>query len=108
LGAWLWHRAFVPSGSSRCASRRVALQSLGGEIIEEKSDFSVFDRLDLYDLRRRCASFISQFISEFNEFRLELIDREYQLKDDFIDRQFLRIMADLEYIRSTIEVRRGK
>jgi hypothetical protein len=78
-----------------------------GEIVEEKRDFSAFARMDLYDLRRRCSSFISQFNSEFNEYRLELIQREYLAPGDYIDRQFLQIIEKLKYINSTIEIKRG-
>lgn len=78
-----------------------------GEIVEVKKDFSEFKKLDLYDLRRRCSSFISEMRGEFNGFRLELIAREYLAEGDYIDQQFLRVMEKLLYIRSTIEIRRG-
>lgn len=82
-----------------------------GRTSEEVEEFKIaneFNRLDLYDLRRRCASFMSGFFSEMNDYRLELMAREYLAKDDYIDKRMLRALEDLRYIHSTIEIRRGK
>lgn len=83
------------------------IKGLTAEEVEELKQAIEFNRLDLYDLRRKCASFISAFFSEFNDYRLELIKREYLAEGDFIDHQMQRAIADLRYILSTIEIRRG-
>lgn len=77
------------------------------EVEEFKAIAGEFDRLDLYDLRRRCTTFISNFFSEMDDIRLELIKREYLIKGDFIDHQFKRIEADLRWLMGTIEIKRG-
>lgn len=80
-----------------------------GLAVEEREEIIIaveFDRLDLFDLRRRCATFMSMFWSEMNEYRLELIRREYMVEGDYIDHQIRRVIDDLKYIHSTIEIRR--
>lgn len=77
------------------------------EETEEKKQAVEFDRLDLYDIRRRCASFMSGFFSELNDYRLELMARGYLAENDYIDHQIRRVIEDLRYIHSTIEVKRG-
>jgi hypothetical protein len=82
-----------------------------GYSIEEREEIAkttVFNKLDVYDIRRKCCSLMSTFFSEFNDFRLELIDREYLREGDYIDHQILRAIADLRYIMSTMEIRRGE
>lgn len=83
-------------------------KGLSVEELKELEHADEFDRLDLYDLRRRCASFMSGFWSELNEFRLELIRREYLAENDYIDHQIRRLIEDIKYIHSTIEIRRGQ
>jgi hypothetical protein len=75
---------------------------------EEIRKTTVLTRLDVYDLRRRCCAFMANFFSEFNDYRLELIQREYLREGDYIDHQMLRAIADLRYIMSTMEIRRGE
>lgn len=84
------------------------LKGLTVEEIEELRIADEFNRLDIYDLRRRCAELMSRFWSEMNDFRLELIRREYMVENDYIDHQIRRVIDDLRYIHSTIEIRRGQ
>lgn len=63
------------------------------------------DRLDIYDTRRRAASFISNFISEFNDFLEKL--REYKFVSEELDNITAEAFALLISIHAEIEIRRG-
>lgn len=83
------------------------IKGLETEEVKEIKKVNTFERLDLYDLRRRTCEFLSNFFSQFNDYRLELIERNYMREEDFIDRQMLRVIDDIKWLMSTIEIRRG-
>jgi len=51
----------------------------GGIVIAQDAEkhFDEFEKLDIYDIRRRCASAISNFFSELNDYREELVKHEF-------------------------------
>ena len=80
-----------------------------GEIRHEAeiNRISDLDKLDIYDVRRRCASSISNFFSEFNDYREELIQRGFFEKNSEIDNAIIGAILKIESILAMIEIRRG-
>lgn len=76
------------------------------EEIFKPKDIDDFAKLDIHDLRRRCANLISQFFSELNDYREELRKREWV--DDTLDDLIEKAVFDLRVIMAGIEIRRER
>lgn len=63
------------------------------------------ERIELSDMRRRCASLLSNAFSELNDYRLEFTKRNFLTEED-IDVFFATIQA-LRNLHSRVEIRRG-
>jgi hypothetical protein len=68
---------------------------------------SDLDKLDIYDVRRRCSSAISNFFSELNDFREELIRRGFFENGSEIDNSILGAILSLKTVHGLVEIRRG-
>lgn len=74
-----------------------------GEYIPRKS-FDVNERLDIHDIRRRCASFISASFSELNDYREALLNHGWL--ETKLDHEMKEIILDLRLLHDKIEIRR--
>jgi hypothetical protein len=72
--------------------------------ITEQKPATALDQLDIYDLRRRCASLISSFASELNEYRWKL--KEYNFLTEEIDNAVEGTLLALKSVREQIDIRR--
>jgi hypothetical protein len=80
-----------------------------GNLTEEQSPARTFDefaRLDIWDIRRRCAGLISNFIGELNEYRMQLIKHEFLIEDGELDNVIFGEIAGLQSIMARIEVKK--
>lgn len=57
------------------------------ELQAERKTIDEFERLDIYDIRRRCASAISTFVSDLTTYKKALVEREFMSEElaDLID-----------------------
>lgn len=78
------------------------------EMQKEIKRINEFDRLDIYDIRRRCASLISNFFSELNDYREELIKHNWLMAESELDNEIAGSILALRAIHKQIEIRRGK
>lgn len=70
----------------------------------ERKDVDEFERLDIYDIRRRCASAISAFVSDLTTYKEALIERGFMEKElaDLVDGGIVVVKS----ISAEIEVKR--
>lgn len=80
-----------------------------GEInLVEEMKTTDLNRLDIYDVRRRCASTISNFFSELNDYREELISRGWMDKGSITDVSIIALIEnELRPLHDQIEIKRG-
>ena len=81
-----------------------------GEIHHEAEiqSISELDKLDIYDIRRKCSTAISNFFSELDEYREELIRRGFFENDSEIDNSITGAILSLRTVHNHIEIKRGK
>jgi hypothetical protein len=65
-----------------------------------------FERLDVYDIRRRMASVISDFFSNLEGHRQELLKHEFITEGDKLDNEIFGAILGLRAIKEQIEIRR--
>lgn len=75
---------------------------------EEKEDrtFDEFARLDIYDIRRRTASRISNFFSELHDYREQL--KKHNWLDEELDNQIEGTICALKSIEAKIKIGRER
>lgn len=80
-----------------------------GEItlISELKEITDFNKLDIYDIRRRCSSCITNFFSAMDEYRTELIARGFMEAESELDNSIQASILALRSIDSHIEIKRG-
>ncbi len=77
--------------------------NLAAEVHEQ----AALDKLDIHDIRRKCASTISSFRAELNDFRLELIDRDWLEQNNELDNAMQGTILALHSIMEKVEIKRG-
>lgn len=65
-----------------------------------------FERLDVYDIRRRMASVISEFFSNLEGHRQELLRHEFIIEGNELDNAISGSILALRSIKEQIEIRR--
>lgn len=72
---------------------------------EEIAKLTNLDKLDIYDIRRNCATRISNFFSELNDYRQKLIEYEFLTQET--DNTMQEAISTLRSVMHDIEIRRG-
>lgn len=76
-------------------------------ITQEMQELDDLQKLDIYDIRRRCASAISNFFSNLNDYREELTARGFIIEGDEINNIFEANILSLRTLAERIEIKRG-
>lgn len=70
----------------------------------ERKTFDEFERLDIYDIRRRCASAISSFVSDLTLYKSTLVDRGFM--DEELAELIDGAIGVVNSVGSEIEIKR--
>lgn len=72
---------------------------------EQVARMNDLDKLDIYDIRRRCTSMISTFFSNLEEFREQLLAHNFLTEET--DNTMREAVSTLRSVMHDIEIRRG-